>query len=45
VFEDWFAGSITRSLVRWRQRLGADGIESSLQETIAAARRSEAIKP
>src|SRR5918994_5248226 len=33
------------SLVRWRRRIGQDGIELLLQETIAAARRSEAIKP
>jgi transposase, IS5 family len=33
------------SLVRWRQRIGQDGIERLLQETIAAAQRSEAVKP
>src|SRR5918995_4226672 len=33
------------SLVRWRRRIGQDGIELLLQETIAAARRSEAVKP
>jgi IS5 family transposase len=32
------------SLVRWRRRIGQDGIEVLLQGTIAAARRSEAIK-
>ena len=31
--------------MRWRQRIGQDGIERLLQETIAAARRSEAVKP
>lgn len=33
------------SLVRWRRRIGQDGIELLLQETIAAAQRSEAVKP
>jgi hypothetical protein len=33
------------SLVRWRQRIGQDGIELLLQETITAAQRSEAVKP
>ena len=33
------------SLVRWRQRIGQDGIELLLQETIAAAQRGEAVKP
>ena len=33
------------SLVRWRRRVGQDGIELLLQETIAAAQRSEAVKP
>jgi transposase, IS5 family len=33
------------SLVRWRQRIGQEGIEVLLQETIAAAQRSEAVKP
>jgi len=33
------------SLVRWRQRIGQDGIELLLQETVAAARRGEAVKP
>lgn len=33
------------SLVRWRQRIGQDGIELLLQETIAAAQRSAAVKP
>jgi IS5 family transposase len=33
------------SLVRWRQRIGQDGMERLLQETIAAAQRSEAVKP
>jgi hypothetical protein len=33
------------SLVRWRQRIGQDGIELLLQETIAAAERGEAVKP
>src|ERR671918_1121623 len=32
------------SLVRWRRRIGQDGIELLLQETIAAAQRSEAVK-
>jgi IS5 family transposase len=31
--------------VRWRRRIGQDGVELLLQETIAAAQRSEAIKP
>jgi IS5 family transposase len=30
--------------VRWRRRIGQDGIELLLQETIAAAQRSKAIK-
>jgi transposase, IS5 family len=33
------------SLVRWRRRIGQDGIELLLQETIAAAQRGEAVKP
>jgi transposase, IS5 family len=33
------------SLVRWRRRIGQDGIELLLQATIAAAQRSEAVKP
>lgn len=33
------------SLVRWRQRIGQDGIELLLQETIAGAQRSAAVKP
>jgi transposase, IS5 family len=33
------------SLVRWRQRIGRDGIELLLQATIATAQRSEAVKP
>jgi transposase, IS5 family len=32
------------SLVRWRQRIGEDGIELLLQETIAAAQRAKAVK-
>jgi IS5 family transposase len=32
------------SLVRWRQRIGRDGIELLLQETIAAAQRAKAVK-
>jgi IS5 family transposase len=32
------------SLVRWRHRIGQDGIELLLQETIAAARRAAAVK-
>jgi IS5 family transposase len=32
------------SLVRWRQRIGQDGIELLLQETIATAKRAEAVK-
>jgi IS5 family transposase len=32
------------SLVRWRQRIGQDGIELLLQETIAAAERGEAVR-
>jgi IS5 family transposase len=32
------------SLVRWRRRIGQDGIERLLQETIAAATRGQAIK-
>jgi IS5 family transposase len=32
------------SLVRWRQRIGQDGIELLLRETIAAAKRAEAVK-
>src|ERR671910_554975 len=32
------------SLVRWRQRVGQDGIELLLQETIAAAQRAKAVK-
>jgi IS5 family transposase len=32
------------SLVRWRQRIGQDGIELLLQETMVAAQRAEAIK-
>jgi IS5 family transposase len=31
--------------VRWRQRIGQDGIELLLQETIAAAQRNAAVKP
>lgn len=33
------------SLVRWRRRIGQDGIERLLQETIAAATRGQAVKP
>jgi transposase, IS5 family len=33
------------SLVRWRRRIGQEGIEVLLQETLAAAQRSEAVKP
>jgi len=32
------------SLVRWRRRIGQDGIERLLQETIAAATRGQAVK-
>jgi transposase, IS5 family len=32
------------SLTRWRQRIGREGVELLLQETIAAAPRAEAIK-
>jgi transposase, IS5 family len=32
------------SLVRWRRRIGQDGIELLLQETIATAKRAEAVK-
>jgi transposase, IS5 family len=32
------------SLVRWRQRIGQDGIELLLRETIATAKRGEAVK-
>jgi transposase, IS5 family len=32
------------SLVRWRRRIGQDGIELLLQETIAAAQRGAAVK-
>jgi transposase, IS5 family len=32
------------SLVRWRRRIGQDGIEFLLQETIAAATRGQAVK-
>jgi IS5 family transposase len=32
------------SLVRWRRRIGQDGTEFLLQETIAAATRSQAVK-
>ena len=32
------------SLVRWRQRIGQDGSELLLQETIAAATRAKAVK-
>jgi len=32
------------SLVRWRRRIGQDGIEFLLQETIAAATRGKAVK-
>jgi transposase, IS5 family len=32
------------SLTRWRQRIGREGVELLLQETIAAATRAEAIK-
>ena len=32
------------SLVRWRRRIGPDGIELLLQETIAAATRGKAVK-
>jgi IS5 family transposase len=32
------------SLVRWRRRIGRDGIELLLQETIAAATRGAAVK-
>jgi IS5 family transposase len=31
------------SLVRWRRRIGQDGIEFLLQETIAAATRGQAV--
>ena len=33
------------SLVRWRRRIGQAGTELLLRETIAAAQRSEAVKP
>jgi IS5 family transposase len=33
------------SLVRWRQRVGADGVEKLLQETLEAAQRTQALKP
>jgi IS5 family transposase len=33
------------SLVRWRQRVGADGVEKLLQETLEAAQRMQALKP
>src|SRR6266851_2097701 len=33
------------SLVKWRQRIGPDGMERLLQETIAAAQRQQALKP
>jgi transposase, IS5 family len=33
------------SLVRWRQRIGQDGLELLLQETIATAKRVAAVKP
>src|SRR5438105_5249124 len=33
------------SLVRWRQRVGAAGIEKLLKETIATAQREQALKP
>jgi transposase, IS5 family len=32
------------SLVRWRQRIGEEGMELLLQETIAAAQRAKAVK-
>jgi transposase, IS5 family len=32
------------SLVRWRRRIGQDGLELLLQETIAAAQRGKAVK-
>jgi IS5 family transposase len=32
-------------LVRWRRRIGQEGMELLLQETIAAAQRSAAVKP
>lgn len=32
------------SLTRWRQRIGQEGMELLLQETIAAAKRTEAVK-
>jgi len=33
------------SLVKWRKRIGAEGIEKMLSETIATAQREEALKP
>jgi len=33
------------SLVKWRNRVGPDGVERMLQETLAAAQRSKALKP
>jgi IS5 family transposase len=33
------------SLVKWRQRVGAEGIEKLLKESIDAARREQALKP
>lgn len=33
------------SLVKWRQRVGAAGIEQLLKESLAAAQREEALKP
>ncbi len=33
------------SLVKWRKRIGPEGMERLLQETIAAAQRQQALKP
>ena len=33
------------SLVRWRQRVGADGVEKLFRETLEAAQRAQALKP
>jgi IS5 family transposase len=33
------------SLTRWRQRLGAEKLQALLQESLAAAARTEAMKP
>jgi len=33
------------SLVKWRKRVGPDGVERMLQATLEAARRSNALKP